>query len=466
MKVVALWRRARVVNSFAADTALTALGNTVIALLGLVTGILSARLLGPRGRGELAAIQNTPNVIATLAMVGMPDALAYFSARESEQASRYLGTASALSLAGSIPFMLVAYFAMPMLLQAQRWTIVTGARWYLLIAPIWAMAGMLPHAVRGTGDFDAWNAMRIMLPICGVWVLACSWISGHATAEFVASGYLVTYAILFAPWFWLIRRRIHGSLLPDFAKIRPMLGYGLPCLGTGLPQLLNLRLDQILMAALLVPRNLGLYVVAVSWSSAALPLLSSVGAAILPSVASAESRTVAIERFSQGVRMAFLLAVLSSTILLIATPFAIVRLFGAEYRPAIPAAQLLLPAAGLLGINFAFQESLRGLGFPYAALQAEFWGLLVTALALVALLPRLGILGAALASLFGYSTVTASLFLSATNIAGISPIRLLVPGSTETKLALRRLGGIVRYLWFQTKFKQVQRVGRHDIKPL
>ena len=86
-----------------------------------------------------------------------------------------------------------------------------------------------------------------------------------------------------------------------------MLTYGLPCMMTGLPQMLNLRLDQIAMAALLSSRELGLYVVAVAWSGGAAPLLNSIGAVLLPAVAASADRQQAaiadlaqIERFPQA----------------------------------------------------------------------------------------------------------------------------------------------------------------------
>ena len=47
----------------------------------MLTGALAARLLGPDGRGQLAAIQMWPNFLAAIANLGLPEALVYFSAR-------------------------------------------------------------------------------------------------------------------------------------------------------------------------------------------------------------------------------------------------------------------------------------------------------------------------------------------------------------------------------------------------
>ena len=51
----------------------TFLANIALYVLAAATGPLAARLLGPDGRGALAAIQLWPGAIATFAMLGLPD---------------------------------------------------------------------------------------------------------------------------------------------------------------------------------------------------------------------------------------------------------------------------------------------------------------------------------------------------------------------------------------------------------
>jgi O-antigen/teichoic acid export membrane protein len=342
--------------------------------------------------------------------------------------------------------MTAGYFAMPALLHAQNGAVVTVARWYLLIAPIWALQGMFPPSVRGVGDFAIWNLMRVMVSVCTIFVLAIAWFSNEANPRFIALGNLTFNALLFAPFFWLVQQRIQGSYSPERTRIRPLLQYGLPCAITGLPQMFNLRLDQMVMAAMVPPRDLGLYVVAVAWSSAVSPVLTSIGAAILPAVASAHSREDAIRCLGQGVRTACGLAALLCTALLAITPVAIVFCFGSMYDSAIPAAVVLLPAAGVLGVNFTLQESIRGLGFPYAVLRAELFGLAVTGFVLAFTLRPLGILGAAVSSLLGYSAIMAALVASAKRLTGTSAKDLLVPSRSDFKIGLRRVSLMARSL--------------------
>jgi O-antigen/teichoic acid export membrane protein len=163
-----------------------------------------------------------------------------------------------------------------------------------------------------------------------------------------------------------------------------------------------------------------------------------------PAVASATDAAHGARRLAAGARITAALAIMLCLILAVVTPVAIVLLFGERFRASIPAALVLVPAAGILGLNLVLQEGLRGMGRPYAVLRAELSGLAVTAVALIAMLRPMGIIGAAIASLLGYSTVSAVLLINARRYAGTSLRDLLLPRPGELKLTLGRLAAIVR----------------------
>jgi O-antigen/teichoic acid export membrane protein len=193
------------------------------------------------------------------------------------------------------------------------------------------------------------------------------------------------------------------------------------------------------MAALLPASALGLYAVAVAWSASAAPLLNAIGVVTAPAVASAADAAHSIRRLSAATRSTVLLAIILCLLLAAATPVAISLLFGDRFRASVPAALALIPAAGILGVNLVLQEGLLGMGQPYAVLQAELAGLAVTAPALALMLYPLGIVGAAIASLCGYSTVTVFLVHKVKQHTGISATSLLLPNVRESGETIGRL---------------------------
>ncbi len=115
----------------------------------------------------------------------------------------------------------------------------------------------------------------------------------------------------------------------------------------------------------------------------------------------------------------------------LATPLAIPLFFGDRFSDAVLPGLVLVVASGILAFGFVLQECLRGLGLPRAVLRAEVTGLLVSTLALAALLPAFGILGAAFASTLGYSVVVWNLLRRATIATGLRYSDLLRPTRLE-----------------------------------
>jgi len=415
----------------------TAGTNIGLAVLGLVTGALVARLLGPQGRGELTAIQTWPSVIATVAMLGLPDALVYTSAREPAQAARRLGSAMALGLLTSTVLGLVGYAAMPLLLAAQSPSVVVAARWFLLLGPLYALVGMPLHPLQGRADFARWNTLRTVPALGWLGVLLVAWGLDERRPQVVAAAYLVFLALLCVPVMALVRARLPGRFSPDPGEWIPLLRYGLPSALAGVPQVVGQRLDQLAMAAFLPTPVLGLYAVAAAWGGAAGPVVGALSAVFFPLVAAAPDAKQRSERAVASARAAVLISFPLGGLLFAATPVALPLLFGDAYRAALPAALILSAAGTVAGVKGVLANALRGLGRPAAVMNAESSSLGVFALLLLLLLRPFGITGAAVALLASNVVATALLLIRLAGLTGRRTTVFLLPSFAQ----FRALGG-------------------------
>ena len=185
-------------QSFGGHVLLTTGVNVTMAIMALVTGSLVARILGPIGRGQLAAIQTWPTVIVLLAALGLPDAVVYFTSRLPLRSGQYLTSASALYLLCALPFAAVGYWLMPVFLMAQPPDIVSAARWYLaLFIVLQATQGMLLHPLRGRGDFVTWNLLRLLYMTGWLAAIMVVWLSNRTTPESLAVAYLICCCLLY-----------------------------------------------------------------------------------------------------------------------------------------------------------------------------------------------------------------------------------------------------------------------------
>jgi O-antigen/teichoic acid export membrane protein len=118
----------------------------------------------------------------------------------------------------------------------------------------------------------------------------------------------------------------------------------------------------------------------------------------------------------------------------IIVPFA----FGRAFQDAVPLLVVLMPAALILGMNDILSTAFLGIDRPDIASKGELVGLVVTVAALSALLPRYGVLGAALASLLAYGSIHLYLTRQAVVILGTDLKSLCVP-TRDDLAALRRV---------------------------
>ncbi len=447
-----LWRALRGSNAFAINTTLNAATNVGQAMIGMATGILAARLLGPRGRGELAAIQTWPTLMGYLCLLGMGDAVIYFSAREPKRAGRYLGSAVLLTVLVCGPLVLLAYLAMPIVLSAQSAAVVRAARWYLFIIPLVALQMLHFCTLRGMGEFNVWNALRVTPNMFWLTILTFAWMMRSSEPAALAAANLAGMSAVLLLIAVVVRRRVSGSFAPEVRNFAPLLRYGMPCVLSTLPQFLNLRLDQMVMTAFLPPITLGLYVAAVAWAGAINPLLTAIAAAQFPEVAAKSHLPDRIRTFVRGTRLAALIGIVTALMLTVATPLAIKLFFGTQFRGAVPSALILVPAGAVAGVNVVMEDGLRGLGHPARVMRAELAGLAVTAACLALFLRPFGILGAAIASFFGYSAVGISLVGAAGRVAGVSAVELLAPRAEDARMLMNRMCALARqgfYIYYR-----------------
>jgi len=428
-----------------ADLALrsTVATNSLLAVIAVATGVLAPRLLGPSGEGELAAIQTWPLLLGTLSMLGLDSALVYFIARDPERGKQLTATATLIGLASSLLVGAIAWFALPFLLSAQRPDVIAAARVFLLIGVLYAVVGIPHGALRGANSFAMWNLFRFAPALAWLGILCTSWIFKTAHPIPLSRWYLGAILCCGLPFLIVVNRRLQGRPRPDRRLAGKMLRFGLPSAVTSLPQTINLRFDQLLIIAFLPARSLGFYVVAVAWSGGVAPLLSAIASVLFPQVSAEPDTSRRGQLLATALQSGMVVAVVTSLPFFLLARVALPLVFGARYTPSVPSALVLVPAGAILAWAGIAEEGLRGLGRPTTVLVAESVAAVVTLASLPVLLHFFGIMGAAVASLLGYTTIavfTAAAISRSTHL----PLRqLMIPSPAAMKSMMLRGVGLL-----------------------
>ncbi|HEY0776539.1 MAG TPA: polysaccharide biosynthesis C-terminal domain-containing protein [Gemmatirosa sp.] len=388
-------------------TVRTFLVNALVLGLGLVSGVQLARWMGPAGRGELAAAWLWPMLLMYLASMGVIQSVVYFAALPDAQPPRVLGTALACAVVQSVVAMAVGYVVLPLLLAKQTADVVANSRAYLWVIPASLVSQYGIAVLQARLHFTAYNWIRLLVPAGYVIAVIALKQTGALDASTALRAQLwlnvaVVGATAIALWRTGAVARL-ADLRPDRALADRMLRYGAKVQAGGIPQTANLRMDQALLAAWFPPAQLGLYVAAVSAAGVGDVLTTAVRTVATPSIAqqggAAGIRTLQAT-FRKYVAVSFVGTLALAAVLPFAIPFVYGRAFGGAVGPA-----LVLLAAGLcLGAKTVLAGGAQALGDPWLASRSEILGAVVTVCCLPVLLPRLGIMGAALATLLAYAT--------------------------------------------------------------
>ena len=414
-------------NNFVNSAIYTLLTSLIIIFAGLLTGSITAQILGVEGRGEFAAIQLYGGLIATLVAMGIPASITYFTGLNPENAGSYYITGILVSFIFLIPAMILGYLAMPYLLSAQTTEIISAAQLYLLFVPLSIFTGFSLASIQGQMKMFLWNILRIIAVIS--WLIPLIYLIFFSSISPIELSKLYLIIVFFYSMIFIfaVLRTNQKEKKIRMVFIRPIMKYAIPTHLATFTQQSNLKLDQILIAALLSPDLLGLYIVAITWSAAYSPLVNAVSYLIVPHLTSVKKTDKKTDSFLKISRVSFVINLFLGLLVIIITPAAISIIFGPDFMPSVTICYILIVASLISNLKLIFAEGLRGLGHPALVMKGELIGLVACLGLFPVFLNFYSLEGLAFASLIGY-IITFSFYLSCIiNKLKVSASALLKP---------------------------------------
>ena len=363
----------------------------ITVLFGFVTGPITARVLGPSGRGEVAAAVVYSANIAVVLSFGLPNAVAYALATGRSTASRLLAAAIRYGTFLIAPSLLLAIYiavALKHFTAGGR----TGMLLMVGLTPLAVVALCIEGMVRAIGDLKLLARTRLIsmtIPLLAVVGLALAKRLSVLTMAFV---YIGTAAIGLAYTLSQVRARPERG-----DRLRPLLNYGARSAVSSTSLAVSARLDQILIAPLLGAAALGIYAVAVGVSSLPLGLAGAVSTRAFAAVGAAKDHDP-LGVACKYVRLTLAVTLPLVIMLAIATPLLVPLFYGHKFGGAVVPAMFSLPATAAIAFFSAAEAGMLALGYPGRASVAQAVGTAIGVVALVLLLRPLGIEGAAIAT--------------------------------------------------------------------
>lgn len=421
------------VGSKAAQTFGTRL---VVTILGVLTGVLVARLLGPQGKGVYSGVQTLLSVPVAI-VSGAGAAITYLMTKERRSIGDLFPT-----LAGAFGVvMLLTIAACATYSALHGWTLETVA-FLLAMPPSIVLSWQQPYyvAVDGIRRLNAQTVgvafvtLLAMVALCVVlqlgilgalaaWLVGLYVFAGFVLADMIGGGGRLHKRDL----------RMHAR---DFTRVGAQ-----SALNAGLG-LVNYRVDSIVLIALLGLPVFGVYSIAVSVGEMLFMIARSINTAIGREIGIADADRAA-HITALVVRSSFAICLACAVPIALFAPPLVHAVYGPRFDGAALPLRLLLPGivafatTGTFASYFIFQ-----LGRPSAVTIINLAMIAVQVTACYALIPRLGIAGAAAASTIAYIAGAVVNTLIFCKMSGLPAAALWLPRRKD----FRRLRDVMREL--------------------
>lgn len=395
-------------------------------VFAVALGVLTARLLGPTGKG-LYAMPGVQAALVATAFTGLSSATSYFLLNR--RPGRHILAPAIISGA-----LLIVVSAIVIVILALIGQAMWAAPAAIASLPASAMSCIVAGYVAGikrirwastltvatTGGMFALMAVGLLLVARSAWVAIVVWIV--STTIVAAIG--------------LIAVLLHARKLPAGTPVafREYFGMLLKVGATSLVTLLNYRADVYIVAILLPPFDLGLYTVAVSGAEGLLVPTQIAAQVTAPHIGSLE-KTSAARLTARCVRNNLLIACIICALIFALAPMLVHLLYGAAFAPLVPALRILL--VGVLVLSLASPISsyyTLKLGKPEIPLVLAGASAAICIASALVLVPRFGIDGAAAASTIAYLIGQGLGIAYFSHRAGVPARALLLPTGEDLRL--------------------------------
>ncbi len=377
------------------DYVTTFASTIIIQACGVVTGILTARLLGPAGKGEVATVLWLPNLMVSVGILGLPQATAFLVSRQRARGEALTGVGFWIALALGTVQAAILYPLVPLILGPRAVHLAGISRLFLLYIPVAYFGLTLLGIDQGYQKFGRYNLLRMLPPLGYVVGLAYLFLAKNANVTSVLLVNLAAQLIASAIRAGVAGKRLFHARWAAFLEHgRDLFKQGFIFFWPALAGIVLMKTDLALLIHLETSEQLGYYTAAMAIAMGQTGVSTSLIQVSFPKVSSI-SRADAVAMLRR--HLAKSLAPIAGMALVVAllSPFIIKYLFGPSFMPALPMTYVLIAAISVWGIGQVLENGLRAMGYGAPGALANGIGILVLAASSLVLVKSLRGLGMA-----------------------------------------------------------------------
>jgi O-antigen/teichoic acid export membrane protein len=376
---------------------------TKIVYLGgsFFVSIILARLLGAEGKGIVTALFVIPNILISLADMGVRQAAAYTIGQKKYSLQYVFSSSLTLWIFSSLLsiILLLLYYMLP-ITTSYHWGLIFTA---ILLVPIKILDSYYYGIHQGLQQIGVMNMrhliafiIRLLVVLLFVWIIPTH-VFGAAAAMVVSALGVGIYS------YWVLKDKVKFTFYRQTDLPRHLFKQGILFALALFILTINYRIDILLLEQLVTPAEIGQYSVGVGLAELIWQLPNAIGTVLFASSANSKTDEEASKRSARLLRVSLVFLVFGGVLFSLTSQWIVPFIYGTEFIPAAGVINRLLPGILLVVVIQVLHASLSGRGYPLIGAKLFVVAIVVNIVLNLILIPELGINGAAYASTTSYA---------------------------------------------------------------
>lgn len=420
--------------SFVKNSFYTLVSNIIIIGIGFVTSVIISRTLGDQLQGVYNLAIFMPTMMYNFLNLGQDTSVMYYLSNKTISKREAIDNMLPVLIVYTFVATLIGMLSI-VLLKERMFNDVPYPTLMLALAisPLTYLNNNLSAVLKSKGKFKVLNRIQVINKL--VYFVICTILFLLVSVNIVILANIIILVIsIVTIWRKLEIRSIKFRFNIEYQKNN--FSYGLKSYLANMITFLNYRLDTFLIKALnKSTASVGQYGVAVTLAELVWVFSSAVSSVMFPYVTSIESD----EEKSKVTSTTF-------KIVMVFTSFAIIGLllgsnligviYGPRYYGSIAPFRMLLLGIFSLSLGKILANDIAARGKPELNAFSNFIGLITNVLLNIILIPRLGIVGAAVATSISYTLTSIMFICSFLKLTGLSLKQLFIFNKEEIKIVV------------------------------
>lgn len=421
------------IRRFTERTLITFLTQIASTIIGTISGIIIANLLGPSGKGIYTLYMLLPTFLVGLGNLGVGLANVYLGGSKKYEWDDLIANSliSGIMLGIPLTVVFIGYYLVsnPTFLQEldPRLVLLTTA-----MLPFNLLSLFFNHLLLGQNRIKEYNLVNLLSNGISLALLVVLLLILDMDVFGAILAWAVTVVITTILSALLVYRQRKLKWYVQPAVFKESIRFGIKGYLVNIIQLLNYRLDMILVALLMGITFVGYYSISVTMAELLLLFPGAVGTVIFaqtPGLTTDETN----ELTPIICRNTLFITLVSAALLFILSKYIILLLIGPDFLPALQPLWILLPGMVAGTIWKVLGNEITGRGKPQITTLASILALAIHIPLNILLVPHVGIAGAALAMSVSYLITGVVLLFYFRRITGHGLLDFLIIRPSDLK---------------------------------